>query len=106
MIYCRCALVCSIPAFVLSNWCLLLAGIQFRLPTSCSVDRAQPPPGTSLSPSLLFFAILALTFANYISVAVIHLWVFKGVRLLLLTIRKKERKKERKYLPGKWLGYT
>ncbi|XP_031717362.1 discs large associated protein 2b isoform X8 [Anarrhichthys ocellatus] len=27
--------------------CFCLSGIQFRLPTSCSVDRAQPPPAVS-----------------------------------------------------------
>ncbi|XP_016523754.1 disks large-associated protein 2-like isoform X1 [Poecilia formosa] len=27
------------------------SGIQFRLPTSCSVDRAQPPPAVSYPPS-------------------------------------------------------
>lgn len=52
MIHSMCALFCSIPASALYNWCrLLLAGIQFRLPTSCSVDRAQPPPAVSYPPS-------------------------------------------------------
>ncbi|XP_078030025.1 disks large-associated protein 2 isoform X3 [Epinephelus lanceolatus] len=31
--------------------CFCLSGIQFRLPTSCSVDRAQPPPAVSYPPS-------------------------------------------------------
>ncbi|XP_061611000.1 disks large-associated protein 2 [Phyllopteryx taeniolatus] len=31
--------------------CFCLSGIQFRLPTSCSVDRAQPPPVVSYPPS-------------------------------------------------------
>ncbi|XP_054871951.1 disks large-associated protein 2 isoform X6 [Amphiprion ocellaris] len=31
--------------------CFCLSGIQFRLPTSCSVDRAHPPPAVSYPPS-------------------------------------------------------
>ncbi|XP_028997468.1 disks large-associated protein 2 isoform X12 [Betta splendens] len=31
--------------------CFCLSGIQFRLPTSCSVDRAHPPPVVSYPPS-------------------------------------------------------
>ncbi|XP_077367515.1 discs large associated protein 2b isoform X10 [Festucalex cinctus] len=31
--------------------CFCLSGIQFRLPTSCSVDRAQPPPAQSSTES-------------------------------------------------------
>ncbi|XP_023808585.1 disks large-associated protein 2 isoform X3 [Oryzias latipes] len=31
--------------------CFCLSGIQFRLPTACSVDRAQPPPVVSYPPS-------------------------------------------------------
>ncbi|XP_024146395.1 disks large-associated protein 2 isoform X7 [Oryzias melastigma] len=31
--------------------CFCLSGIQFRLPTACSVDRAQPPPAQSSTES-------------------------------------------------------
>lgn len=69
---------CLIPVPVLSNCCrLLLTGIQFRLPTSCSVDRAHPPPGTSLSPFFLLFPLLALISANGISAAVTHRWLYQ-----------------------------
>lgn len=69
---------CLIPVPVLSNcYCLLLTGIQFRLPTSCSVDRAHPPPGTSLSPFFLLFPLLALISANGIPAAVTHLWPYQ-----------------------------
>ena len=43
---CMCAPGSPLPPPPHANGCrLLFPGIQFRLPTSCSVDRAQPPPG-------------------------------------------------------------
>ena len=45
-------MTCS-TAYCFPNCCRLpLPGIQFRLPSSCSVDRAQPPPGTVLAAPL------------------------------------------------------
>lgn len=70
--YCRYALVFSYMHLSFLTCCLFLAGIQFRLPTSCSVDRAQPPPGTILSPLVLLASMLAHVSVNYISAAVTH----------------------------------
>ncbi|XP_036842762.1 disks large-associated protein 2-like [Oncorhynchus mykiss] len=42
----------SCPSISLTNLCcLLFSGIQFRLPSSCSVDRANPPPAVTHTPS-------------------------------------------------------
>lgn len=51
-----------INLYFCNSSCLLVAGIQFRLPTSCSVDRAQPPPGSIAGCTFSFSGFVLIKF--------------------------------------------